>query len=135
MNAGFLQEAYQKATRVRLGRFTFSSFNRGRAWRMACYSCPCTAWNVSAGCLPAVFAQLFHTKKKAKNICRAIFAMLPWLAAVHYVVAPLISSISSRQVSTKLAGNIDFAAVSSTVMPLFRNRFMTTDIFSPTSMT
>ncbi|WP_394027515.1 hypothetical protein [Desulfovibrio falkowii] len=74
-----------------------SVFQSGRAWRMACYSCPCTAWNVSAGCLLAVFAQLFHTKK-AKNVCRAIFVMLSWLAAVH----------------------IDFAAVSSTVMPLFQ---------------
>lgn len=34
MNAGFSQEAYQKATRVRLGSFTFPSFSRaGRgAW-------------------------------------------------------------------------------------------------------
>lgn len=44
------------------------------------------------------FSRNFSIQKKAKNVCRAIFVMLSWLAAVH----------------------IDFAAVSSTVMPLFQ---------------
>lgn len=98
MNAGFSQEAYQKATRVRLGSFTFPSFSRaGRGAWPAIHALALRG--MSARDASPRFSRNFSIqKKKAKNVCRAIFVMLSWLAAVH----------------------IDFAAVSSTVMPLFQ---------------